>query len=72
MLALLDLWRVRPELFMRLGYSLWISSDTARSEALIDQGVVDALVARDADISQNGEDSQDSGTGLRRQAPLAY
>ncbi|GJY81845.1 hypothetical protein Tco_0494596 [Tanacetum coccineum] len=30
MLALLDLWRMRPELFMRLGYSLWISSDTTR------------------------------------------
>ncbi|GKD29784.1 hypothetical protein Tco_1240562 [Tanacetum coccineum] len=30
---------------------------------LIDQGVVDALAARDANRSQNGEDSHDSGTG---------
>ncbi|GKD94005.1 hypothetical protein Tco_1373842, partial [Tanacetum coccineum] len=33
--------------------------------------VVDALAARDADRSRNGEDSLDSGTGVRRQAPLA-
>ncbi|GJR78237.1 hypothetical protein Tco_0149022, partial [Tanacetum coccineum] len=38
---------------------------------LIDQGVADALVARDADRSRNGEDSHDSGTGVRRQAPPA-
>ncbi|GKB73163.1 putative reverse transcriptase domain-containing protein [Tanacetum coccineum] len=38
---------------------------------LIDQGVVDALAARDANRSRNGEDSHDSGTGVRRQAPLA-
>ncbi|GKC70212.1 putative reverse transcriptase domain-containing protein [Tanacetum coccineum] len=38
---------------------------------LIDQGVADALAARDADRSRNGEDSHDSGTGVRRQAPLA-
>ncbi|GKF11560.1 reverse transcriptase domain-containing protein, partial [Tanacetum coccineum] len=30
---------------------------------LIDQGVVDALAARNADRSRNGEDSHDSGTG---------
>ncbi|GKB54445.1 hypothetical protein Tco_0905198 [Tanacetum coccineum] len=40
-------------------------------KALIDQGVADALVARDADRSRNGEDSHDSGTSVRRQAPLA-
>nr|GFB91028.1 hypothetical protein [Tanacetum cinerariifolium] len=33
--------------------------------------VVDALAARDADRSQNGEDNHDSGTGVRRQAPPA-
>ncbi|GKC25090.1 putative reverse transcriptase domain-containing protein [Tanacetum coccineum] len=38
---------------------------------LIDQGVANALAARDAGRSQNGEDSHDSGTGVRRQAPLA-
>ncbi|GKC78331.1 putative reverse transcriptase domain-containing protein [Tanacetum coccineum] len=43
----------------------------AQINALIDQGVVDALAARDTDRIQNGKDSHDSGTGLRRQAPLA-
>ncbi|GKE31024.1 hypothetical protein Tco_1450346 [Tanacetum coccineum] len=38
---------------------------------LINQGVVDALAACDADKSQNGEDHHDSGAGVRRQAPLA-
>ncbi|GJS42299.1 putative reverse transcriptase domain-containing protein [Tanacetum coccineum] len=38
---------------------------------LIDQGIANALAARNADRSQNGEDSHDSGTGVRRQAPLA-
>ncbi|GJT58278.1 reverse transcriptase domain-containing protein [Tanacetum coccineum] len=40
--------------------------------ALIDQGVADALASRDADRSRNGEDSHDSGTGVRRQAPLTH
>nr|GEW64425.1 hypothetical protein [Tanacetum cinerariifolium] len=43
----------------------------AQLKALIDQGVTNALVACDADRSQNSEDSHDSGTGVRRQAPLA-
>nr|GEX38996.1 putative reverse transcriptase domain, ribonuclease H-like domain, aspartic peptidase domain protein [Tanacetum cinerariifolium] len=33
--------------------------------------ITDALAARDADRSRNGEDSHDSGTGVRRQAPPA-
>ncbi|GKA95800.1 hypothetical protein Tco_0817895 [Tanacetum coccineum] len=36
---------------------------------LIDQCIVDALAARDADRSRNGEDNHDSGTGVKRQAP---
>ncbi|GJW30905.1 hypothetical protein Tco_0047780 [Tanacetum coccineum] len=40
-------------------------------KALIDQGVANALAARDTDRSRNGEDSHDSGTGIRRQAPSA-
>nr|GEY00860.1 hypothetical protein [Tanacetum cinerariifolium] len=40
-------------------------------KALINQGVVDALAARDADRSRNGKDSHDSGTGVRRQDPPA-
>ncbi|GKA71116.1 reverse transcriptase domain-containing protein [Tanacetum coccineum] len=42
----------------------------AQLKALIDQGVADALVVRDADRSMNGDDSHNSGTGVRRQAPL--
>ncbi|GKB39938.1 reverse transcriptase domain-containing protein [Tanacetum coccineum] len=43
----------------------------AQLKALIDQGVANALAARDTDRSRNGEDSHDSGTGVRRQAPPA-
>ncbi|GJU64760.1 hypothetical protein Tco_1246595 [Tanacetum coccineum] len=38
---------------------------------LIDQGVADALAARDTDRTRNGEDSHNSGTSVRRQAPPA-
>ncbi|GJX46410.1 putative reverse transcriptase domain-containing protein, partial [Tanacetum coccineum] len=38
---------------------------------LIDEGVADALAACDAERSQNSEDSHDSGTCVRRQAPPA-
>nr|GEX45768.1 reverse transcriptase domain-containing protein [Tanacetum cinerariifolium] len=40
-------------------------------KALIDQGVGNALAARDTDRSRNGEDSHDSRMGVRRQAPPA-
>ncbi|GKG29989.1 hypothetical protein Tco_0419887, partial [Tanacetum coccineum] len=40
-------------------------------KALIDQDVADALAERDADRSRNGDDNHDSGTGVRRQAPVA-
>ncbi|GJX24460.1 hypothetical protein Tco_0228905 [Tanacetum coccineum] len=40
-------------------------------KALIDQGVADALAVRNADRSMNGDDSYNSRTGVRRQAPLA-
>ncbi|GJZ05734.1 putative reverse transcriptase domain-containing protein [Tanacetum coccineum] len=43
----------------------------AQLKALIDQGVADALAARDADRSWNGKDSHDSGTDVRRQASLS-
>ncbi|GKA84561.1 reverse transcriptase domain-containing protein, partial [Tanacetum coccineum] len=33
---------------------------------MIEKGVVDALAARDADRSMNGDDSHNSGTGVRR------
>ncbi|GJS71303.1 hypothetical protein Tco_0704144 [Tanacetum coccineum] len=47
------------------------SVTNAQLKALIDQGVVDALAAHDADRSMNGDDNHDSGTGVRRQAPIA-
>ncbi|GJZ30352.1 hypothetical protein Tco_0575399 [Tanacetum coccineum] len=43
----------------------------AQLKALIDQGVVDALAARDADRSMNGDDSHNSGTGVRRTERVA-
>ncbi|GJW38506.1 hypothetical protein Tco_0064351 [Tanacetum coccineum] len=45
------------------------SVTNAQLKALIDQGVADALAACDADISMNGDDSHNSGTSVRRQAP---
>ncbi|GJT56120.1 alkaline ceramidase-like protein [Tanacetum coccineum] len=38
----------------------------AQLKALIGQGVVDALAARDADRSRNGDGNHNSGTGSRR------
>ncbi|GJT80026.1 reverse transcriptase domain-containing protein [Tanacetum coccineum] len=38
----------------------------AQLQAMIDQGVTTALVARDANRSTNGDDSHNSGTGVRR------
>ncbi|GJX00080.1 hypothetical protein Tco_0183993 [Tanacetum coccineum] len=43
----------------------------AQLKALINQGVADAQAARDADRSMNGDDSHNSGTSVRRQAPPA-
>nr|GEU98113.1 putative reverse transcriptase domain-containing protein [Tanacetum cinerariifolium] len=43
----------------------------AKLKVLIDQGIADVLAAREADKSRNGKDSHDSGTDVRRQAPLA-
>ncbi|GKD42741.1 reverse transcriptase domain-containing protein [Tanacetum coccineum] len=44
------------------------SVTNSQLKALIDQGVADALAARDADRSMNGDDSHNSGTGVRRQS----
>nr|GEW88696.1 hypothetical protein [Tanacetum cinerariifolium] len=38
----------------------------AQLEALIDHGIADAVAVRDADKSQNGDDSRNSRTGSRR------
>ncbi|GKB09377.1 putative reverse transcriptase domain-containing protein [Tanacetum coccineum] len=42
----------------------------AQFRALISQGVVDALVEHEANRSRNGDDSHDSGTGVRRHVPV--
>ncbi|GKB79345.1 putative reverse transcriptase domain-containing protein [Tanacetum coccineum] len=51
------------------------TTTTAMTDAqlmtLIAQGVADVLAERDATRSINGEDNHDSGTGVRRQSPLA-
>ncbi|GKA29682.1 hypothetical protein Tco_0715927, partial [Tanacetum coccineum] len=51
--------------------TLIISVTDEQLKRLIDQGVADALAVHDADKNRNGEDSHDSSTGVRRQAPLA-
>ncbi|GKD73729.1 hypothetical protein Tco_1332011, partial [Tanacetum coccineum] len=43
----------------------------AKLKALFAQGVGDVLAERDATRSRNGDDSHDSGMGVRKQAPLA-
>nr|GEW54806.1 reverse transcriptase domain-containing protein [Tanacetum cinerariifolium] len=43
----------------------------AQLKVLINHGIADALAARDAGKSQNGKDSHDSRTGVRRQASPA-
>ncbi|GJY19372.1 hypothetical protein Tco_0390863 [Tanacetum coccineum] len=47
------------------------SVTNAQLKALIDQGVANVLATRDADRSMNGDVNHNSGTGVRRQAPLA-
>ncbi|GKD98850.1 putative reverse transcriptase domain-containing protein [Tanacetum coccineum] len=47
------------------------SVTNSQPKALIYQGVADALAARDADRSMNGDDNHNSVTGVRRQAPPA-
>ncbi|GJZ90182.1 putative reverse transcriptase domain-containing protein [Tanacetum coccineum] len=42
------------------------SFTNAQLQAMIDQGVTAALAARDADRNTNGDDSHNSGTGVRR------
>ncbi|GJZ58671.1 putative reverse transcriptase domain-containing protein [Tanacetum coccineum] len=42
------------------------SVTNAQLQAMIDQGVISALAARDAYRSTNGDDSHNSGTGVRR------
>ncbi|GKE20131.1 hypothetical protein Tco_1431643, partial [Tanacetum coccineum] len=42
------------------------SVTNAQLKVMIDQGVTDALAARDADRNMNGDDNHNSGTGVRR------
>nr|GEY49274.1 hypothetical protein [Tanacetum cinerariifolium] len=41
----------------------------AQLQALIDRGIAVALAERDADMSKNGDNNNDSGTGERRMFP---
>ncbi|GJY72295.1 hypothetical protein Tco_0475998 [Tanacetum coccineum] len=43
----------------------------AQLKEMIDQGVTDALAARDADRNTNGDDNHNSGTGVRRTERVA-
>ncbi|GJW14527.1 hypothetical protein Tco_0018660 [Tanacetum coccineum] len=47
------------------------SVTNAQLKAMINQGVTDALVARDADRNTNGDDSHNSGIGVRRTERVA-
>ncbi|GJW70313.1 reverse transcriptase domain-containing protein [Tanacetum coccineum] len=42
------------------------SVTNAQLQAMTDQGIIAALAARDADRNMNGDDSHNSGTGVRR------
>nr|GEY61298.1 hypothetical protein [Tanacetum cinerariifolium] len=68
-------WKMAPKRTTRSSLATTTTTTTpvtdAQHKALIDQGVADALATRDANKSQNGKDSHDSGTGVRRQAPLS-
>ncbi|GKB84416.1 hypothetical protein Tco_0956688 [Tanacetum coccineum] len=48
------------------------SITNAQLKALIDKGVADALAVRDADRSMNGDDSHNSGTGVRRNERVVH
>ncbi|GJZ14309.1 putative reverse transcriptase domain-containing protein [Tanacetum coccineum] len=47
------------------------SVTNAQLKAMIDQGVTDALAARDADRNTNGDDSHNSGTSVKRTERVA-
>ncbi|GJT03408.1 hypothetical protein Tco_0824577 [Tanacetum coccineum] len=47
------------------------SVTNAQLKAMIDQGITDALTARDADRNTNGDDNHNSGTGVRRTKRVA-
>ncbi|GKD78509.1 hypothetical protein Tco_1341130 [Tanacetum coccineum] len=42
------------------------SVTNAQLQAMIDQGITAALASRDADKNKNGDDSHNSGMGVRR------
>ncbi|GJV64790.1 hypothetical protein Tco_1475618 [Tanacetum coccineum] len=61
----LDSWRQRPG-FSRARDESMDAKCYIMEWAMIDQGVTAALAARDANRSTNGDDSHNSGTGVRR------
>ncbi|GJX86077.1 putative reverse transcriptase domain-containing protein [Tanacetum coccineum] len=56
-----------PKRTARIHHTLWTQ---CLSRAIIIQGVADTLAAHEANRSINGDDSHDSGTGVRRQCML--
>ncbi|GKE48374.1 reverse transcriptase domain-containing protein, partial [Tanacetum coccineum] len=66
-----------PQYVLLLGMAVVVIHSMAQQlqaeslKALIEQGVADALVARDADRSMNGDDSHNSGMGVRRTERVA-
>ncbi|GKC04991.1 putative reverse transcriptase domain-containing protein, partial [Tanacetum coccineum] len=66
----LDDRKMAPKRATRSNTALETTSTTsvtnAQLQAMIDQGVTAALAARDANRSTNGDDSHNSGTGVRR------
>nr|GEW32065.1 putative reverse transcriptase domain-containing protein [Tanacetum cinerariifolium] len=67
-------WKMAPKRTTRSSPAITATTTTpvsdAQLKAVIDQGIANALAARDTDRSRNGEDSHDSGTGVKRQAPF--
>ncbi|GJY97051.1 putative reverse transcriptase domain-containing protein [Tanacetum coccineum] len=67
--------KMAPKRAMRSNTALEITNTTsvtnAQLKAMIDQGVIAALAARDADRNMNGVDSHISGMGIRRTERIA-
>ncbi|GJW97355.1 putative reverse transcriptase domain-containing protein [Tanacetum coccineum] len=77
MLAWLDLWRVRPELLVKLRLRLEICGQQTADDIKMTRIAVEGTdllrsSARDAGRSQNGDDSHNSGTGSRRTERTAH
>ncbi|GJZ64011.1 hypothetical protein Tco_0620432 [Tanacetum coccineum] len=63
--------RLNPETTPAATAATTTTITNAQLQAMIDQGVDAALATRDANRSTNGEDSHNSGTGIRRTERVA-